>query len=140
MTVGQAMALTGGGFSAGEDFVFGIDLSEGQTAEYSDFTAVREKVYGISADLSRKTKIITFVDGWSSRAVSDFLKVRIKFAACSENAVQKAVVKAAENGSKLRCVYAGHGQEPMICGMSVTDISVSDGELFGHVIEVTLSM
>lgn len=54
MTVGQAMALTGGGFSAGEDFVFGIDLSEGQTAEYSDFTAVREKVYGISADLSRK--------------------------------------------------------------------------------------
>ena len=101
MTVGQAMALTGGGFSAGEDFVFGIDLSEGQTAEYSDFTAVREKVYGISADLSRKTKLITFVDGWSSRAVSDFLKVRIKFAACSENAVQKAVVKAAENGSNM---------------------------------------
>ena len=121
MTVGQAMALTGGGFSAGEDFVFGIDLSEGQTAEYSDFTAVREKVYGISADLSRKTKLINFVDG-------------------SENAVQKAVVKAAENGSKLRCVYAGHGQEPMICGMGVTDISVSDGELFGHVIDVTLSM
>ena len=66
--------------------------------------------------------------------------MRIKFAACSENAVQKAVVKAAENGSKLRCVYAGHGQEPMICGMSVTDISVSDGELFGHVIDVMLSM
>ena len=72
--------------------------------------------------------------------ISASQKVRIKFAACSENAVQKAVVKAAENGSKLRCVYAGHGQEPMICGMSVTDISVSDGELFGHVIDVTLSM
>ena len=42
MTVGQAMALTGGVFSAGEDFVFGIDLSECQTVEYSDFTAVRE--------------------------------------------------------------------------------------------------
>ncbi|UKI16044.1 MAG: hypothetical protein L6V87_10165 [Ruminococcus sp.] len=65
-------------FLRGRTLFFGIDLSEGQTAEYSDFTAVREKVYGISADLSRKTKLITFVDGWSSRAVSDFLKVRIK--------------------------------------------------------------
>ena len=34
MTVGQAMALTGGGFSSGEDFVFGIDLSEGQNSDY----------------------------------------------------------------------------------------------------------
>lgn len=140
MTVGQAEELTGGGFSEHEDFVFGIDLSEGQSAEYSDFTVVREKVYGISADLSRKTKLITFVDGWSSRAVSDFLKVRVKFAACSENVVQKAVVRAAENGSKLRCVYVGHGTEPMICSMGVTDISVSDSELFGHVIDVTLSV
>lgn len=140
MTVGEAITLSGNGFSEKEDFVFGIDLSDNQDAEYTDFTAVREKTYGISADLSGKTRLIAFVDGRKSRIVSDFLKVRIKFAACSENDVQRAVVKAAENGSELRCVYAGHGQEAMICSMVVTDISVSDGELFGHIIDVTLSV
>ena len=45
MTVGQAMALTGGGFSAGEDFVFGIDLSEGQTAEYKRRPFTKNKAH-----------------------------------------------------------------------------------------------
>lgn len=140
MTVSQALSLSGSGFSEGEDFIFGIDLSEEQDLQYGSFTAVRGKVYTVRADLSRKTKLCTFVDGWSTRTVSDFLKVSIDFAACSEDEIQKAVVSAAENGGKLRCVYTGHGQSPIICYMTVTGLETDKGDIAGNVIRAELSM
>ncbi len=140
MTVSQAMDLSGSGFSQNEDFIFGIDLSDGQNAEYGDFTAVRGKTYSVGAELSRKTKLCAFVDGWSTRTVSDFLIVKISFAACSEDIIQKAVADAAENGQRLRCVYAGHGQPPIVCSMAVTRLETGRGDIMGNVLNAELSM
>ena len=140
MTVSQALALSGSGFSQGEDFVFGIDLSAEQDLQYGSFTAVRGKVYTVRADLSRKTKLCTFVDCCCTRSVLDFLKVFIDFAAYTEDEIQQAVVSAAENGGKLRCVYKGHGQSPIICNMIVTRLETDKGDIAGNVIKAELSM
>lgn len=106
MTVREAIAeCSDGNFSDEFGFVLGIDLSENKDVMPEDFTAVTEGVCGISAKLSPRIVIRDFVDGDRAVALSERTEIKLRFLVIKGDRVQEVILRAAEHGVPVRCVF-----------------------------------
>ncbi|MCM1524733.1 MAG: hypothetical protein NC120_09780 [Ruminococcus sp.] len=140
MTVSQAALRSASAGIADEDgYILGIDMSEGQDAEWGDFTVLSEGVYGISADLSPETAVRKYVDGYRSLPVSDMARITVRLAAGAEDAAGRRLLDAARNGERLRCVYAeASGGSRTVFSLLPRIASVCPAALYG--LEITVIM
>lgn len=106
MTVREAVnAAEEGMFYDFLGFVIGIDMSESGEAKADDLTAVTEGVFSVSADFSPRVVMRDYVDGDRAVPVSKRGSITVKFLRIKGDIVQEKILKCAEEGIPVRCVY-----------------------------------
>lgn len=140
MTVREALCdFEAGDFIDELGYVLGIDMSENGGSSADEFTAVTEGVCGISADLSPRVVIRDYVDGDRAVAVSRRTEIRLRFLLISGDMVQKMILKAAENGTSLRCVYMNGDGTAFEGNMLVSAAASAPSEVYGIEIKAVFS-
>lgn len=141
MTVSEAVnAPDEGCFYDELGFVLGIDMSESGDAGADDFTAVTEGVFSVSADFSPRVVIRDYVDGDRAVPVSKRGSITVKFLCIAGDAVQERIMRCAENGVPVRCVYTDGSNMAFEGYMLISQAGDVPSEVYGRTVTAVFTV
>lgn len=141
MTVKEAVNLPDEGCFYDElGYVLGIDMSESGNAETNSFTAVTEGVFSVSADFSPRVVIRDYVDGDRAVPVSKRGSITVKLLRIIGDAVQEKIIRCAESGIPVRCVYTDGGNIAFEGNMLIGQVSDTPSEVYGRTVTAVFTV